>query len=95
MSEIKDRPKFYILEQEQPDPKELKKFRSKMERIIGHQFYILFSLIGAVFIYQMLAVANADYNSITVALAVLGAGASLNLILDKAITYPEDAIKIN
>lgn len=73
---------------------ELNEFRSRLERIIRHQFYILFSPIGAIFVYQLLVIANAANNAVTVALAAFGAGASLNLILDKAVRYAEKAIGI-
>ena len=93
VSEIKDRPNFTLLDRDDPEDKELKKFRGRIERIIRHQFYILFSPIGAIFIYQLLVVAEAANNPVTVALSAFGAGASLNLILDKAISYAEKTIK--
>ncbi len=86
VSEIKDRPKFHLIEKNVPDDEEFKEFRARLERIVRHQFYILFSPIGAIFVYQMLVTADAAYNSTTVALAAFGAGASLNVILDYAIT---------
>jgi hypothetical protein len=104
VSEIKNRPKFYLIEEalvkkrsmdaKSAEAKELTEFRSRLERIIRHQFNILFSPIGAIFVYQLLVIADAAVNSVTVALAAFGAGASLNLILDRAISYAEDAIKI-
>jgi len=104
VSEIKTRPKFYLIEQalnnnaaiapKTPEARELSEFRGRLERIIRHQFNILFSPIGAIFVYQLLVIADAAVNSVTVALAAFGAGASLNLILDRAISYAENAIKI-
>ncbi len=73
---------------------EQKEFRKRLERIIRHQFYILFSPIGAIFVYQLLVIANAANNAVTVALAAFGAGASLNLILDKAVKHAEKAVGI-
>jgi len=103
VSEIKDRPRFYLLEEasmsrttidlDSPVGKELMDFRKRLERITRHQFYILFSPIGAIFVYQLLVMAQAAGNSVTVALAAFGAGASLNLILDKAISIAQKAIE--
>ena len=104
VSEIKDHPNFYLLEdatankvsieKDSPEGKEIMHFGNHLERIIRHQFNILFSPIGAIFVYQLLVMADAAVNSVTVALAAFGAGASLNLIVDKAISYAENAIKI-
>jgi hypothetical protein len=58
--------------------------REHMEDIVLHQFYILFAPLGAIFVYQALVAGDAAGNSLTVAVAALGAGASLNALLKKA-----------
>lgn len=86
--EIKDRPKFNVLaanNDESENNPELEKFRTKLENIVRHQFYVLFSPLGSIFIYQMLVAVDAANQPVTVAFAALGAGVSLNLILKKAI----------
>jgi hypothetical protein len=63
------------------------KIRARLEKIVLHQFYILFAPVGAVFVYQILVVGEAAVQPLTVALAALGAGASMGGLLDKAVSY--------
>lgn len=74
--------------------KELMEFRGKLERIIRHQFQILFSPIGAIFVYQSLVLTDAANNLIAVGFAAFGAGAAISLILDRAIVYAQGIVKL-
>jgi hypothetical protein len=57
----------------------------RIETMIRHQFYILFSPVGGVFSYQLLVAAEAASQPLTVAVAALGAGMVLNNLLDYAV----------
>lgn len=92
VSEIKERPDFAKLKAEPPDEAEVKKFREKIENIVRHQFYMLFSPLGAIFVYQLMVVAGAVGQPITVAIAALGAGSTMNLLLDKAVLASKKAL---
>ena len=59
--------------------------RSTIQKILLHEFYIFFSPIGAIFVYQLLVASGAASQHITVAIAVLAAGLALNLLLEKAL----------
>jgi hypothetical protein len=104
--EIKDRPNFILMESLLVEPgetaaanpkpgaqAELEDFRARLQRNIRHQFHILFSPIGAIFVYQSLLLTEAAGNLIAVAFAAFGAGAVVSLILDKAIRSAEKAVR--
>lgn len=93
VSGITDRPDFDKLQKTPPDEDELRKFRQRIEKFVRHQFYILFSPLGAIFIYQLLVAADAARQHVTVAIAALGAGASLNFILSQAIKRSRGALE--
>lgn len=101
VSEIKDRPNFKLLTDDNPGDgevnkqreEELKKFHAKIEDVVRHQFYMLFSPLGAIFVYQLMVLADAVGQPITVAIAALGAGSSMNIILDKAVTLSKSALE--
>ncbi|HAV62879.1 MAG TPA: hypothetical protein DCY13_11005 [Verrucomicrobiales bacterium] len=57
----------------------------RVEEVVRHQFYILFSPVGAIFVYQLLVAGGMASRPISVALVALAAGVSLNLLLDKAL----------
>ena len=61
------------------------KVRKTIQKIILHEFYVFFSPIGAIFVYQLLVAGGAASQYITVAIAVLAAGLALNLLLEKAL----------
>ena len=63
-----------------------------VQEIVKHQFYVFFSPLGAVFVYQFLVVAGAASQVVTVGTAAIAAGVSLNAILDKAIKYLSDLL---
>ena len=92
VSEIKERPDFAKLKADPPDEAEIKKFREKIENIVRHQFYMLFSPLGAIFVYQLMVAAGAVGQPITVAIAALGAGSTMNLLLDKAVLASKKAL---
>ena len=92
VSEIKERPNFDKIKADPPDEAEVKKFREKIENIVRHQFYMLFSPLGAIFIYQLMVAAGAVGQPITVAVAALGAGSTMNLLLDKAVLASKKAL---
>ena len=56
----------------------------RVEQVVRHQFYILFAPLGAILVYQLLLVTGAANEHITVALAALASGVSLNIVLDMA-----------
>ncbi len=60
--------------------------KAREEKIVRHQFLILFSPLSAIFVYQMLVAANTASQPLAVAVAMLGAGPVLNALLDKAVT---------
>jgi hypothetical protein len=92
VSEIKERPDFDKLKSDPPDEAEVKKFREKIENIVRHQFYMLFSPLGAIFVYQLMVTAGAAGQPITVAIAALGAGSTINILLDKAVIASKKAL---
>ena len=80
VKEIKDR----------PDYKNQDQVRESDQVIVRHQFFILFAPLGAIFIYQALVIAEAATSPITVAIGVLGAGASLTVLMKKAVDQSAD-----
>lgn len=76
-----------------PDFNNLDEARKRDELIVRHQFFILFAPLGAIFVYQLLVVAEAAEQPVTVALAAIGAGASLNNLLTRAVRKSKDLLK--
>lgn len=68
-------------------------YRARIGELVQHQFYIFFSPLGAVIVYQLLVAAGAASAQVTVALAVLAAGVALNLVLDKAVKTVQGVLK--
>ena len=66
-----------------PSPDQI---RGRINIVVRHQFYIFFSPIGAVFVYQMLVASGAAQTPLAVAVAALGAGVAMNVILKYAVT---------
>lgn len=58
--------------------------RSTAADIIQHQFYILFSPLGSIFVYQTLLLAGIGTKPLTIAIAALASGIALNVVLKKA-----------
>lgn len=67
-------------------------FWQRIQDIVQHQFLILFAPLGAIFVYQSLVAADAVNNSLTVALAALGAGPTVNYLLTRSIKLSKDSI---
>ena len=87
---------IHIVVKQIRDPVDLAKkeeVRERVQEVVKHQFYILFAPLGAVFVYQMLVIAEAAANPVIVALAALAAGAALNLLLDRAMATAENLLK--
>lgn len=69
-----------------------KEFTDLLEKIVRHQFYILFSPLGSIFVYQLLIMGDAAKNQTTVAITALASGIVLNSILAKALELTEKLI---
>lgn len=93
VNQIKDRPDFAKLDRTgAAEAQELTKFQKTIKDIVLHQFYMIFSPLGSVFVYQLLVPGDAANQPVTVAIAALGSGPALNIILDKAINKIEEII---
>lgn len=93
VNQIKERTDFKKLDNvANPDIEELKRFNKVINDIVLHQFYMLFSPLGSVFVYQLLVAAEAANQPVTVAIAALGSGPALNIILDRAIKKIQEVI---
>jgi len=68
-------------------------YRPRVGELVQHTFYIFFSPLGAVIVYQLLVAAGAASTQVTVALAVLAAGVALNLMLDKAVKAVQGVLR--
>ena len=75
-----------------PDVDDETEMRKSGERIVRHQFFIFFAPLGAIFIYQLLLAGKAANEPITVAIAALGAGATLNALLNRAIAESQKMV---
>jgi hypothetical protein len=71
---------------------ERKNINTVIEDIVKHQFYMLFAPLGSIFIYQLLVISESTKQPITVAIAAIGAGSALNLILNWALKATEGII---
>ena len=67
--------------------------RAQVQEIVKHQFYILFSPLGAVIVYELLVLAGSASKTVTVGIAAIAAGVALNLILNKAIKSVTDLLQ--
>jgi len=68
------------------------RLRFRVQQIVVHEFYILFAPLGAIIVYQLIVIAGMSKQYLTVALAVLGAGLALNVILDRALQNVKDIV---
>ena len=57
----------------------------RMRTILEHQFFVLFAPLSGIFIFQLLVLAGAAKEPVTVATIILGAGATLNALLSRAV----------
>lgn len=74
------------------DTSEEAPLRPRIQEVILHQFYVIFSPLGSIFVYQLLIVAGAATKPIVVALAALASGVTLNLLLKRAVQAVETAL---
>ena len=95
LRQITDIPKwFQISGKDTPDDfkNAFKDFTGTLENLVRHQFYILFSPVGSIFVYQLLIMGNAAENQTTVAITALASGIVLNSILGKALELTEKLV---
>jgi hypothetical protein len=71
------------------DPVDL---RERMLNLVQNQFFMLFAPLGGIFIYQGLVLAGAAAQPFVVALAAMGAGATLNVVLSLAVSKASDVL---
>jgi hypothetical protein len=69
----------------EPPEDKAEKIREKIYNAVQHQLYVLFSPISAIFVYQTLVMTHTAGQPLVVALATLGAGAALNVLLKRAV----------
>jgi len=60
-------------------------YGDRMRTILEHQFFVLFAPLSGIFVFQLLVLAGAAKEPVTVATIILGAGATLNGLLSKAV----------
>ena len=70
-----------------------KTLRKRFQVLVEHEFYILFAPIGGVFVYQLMVLSNVVNEPVTVAVAALGAGFSINALISRAVKSSADLIK--
>ncbi|MFO0801698.1 MAG: hypothetical protein U0791_01060 [Gemmataceae bacterium] len=69
------------------------KVQKRFRGILEHQFFVLFSPLAGIIIYQIMVTAGAAGQPVVVAMAVLGAGAALNGLLARAVKLAEGWIQ--
>jgi hypothetical protein len=74
-------------------PESRERIQKRFRGILEHQFFVLFSPLAGIMIYQILVAAGAAGQPVLVAMAVLGAGAALNGMLVKAVKIAEGWIQ--
>jgi len=67
--------------------------RRRIQKVVRHQFFIMFAPVGAMLVYQILVAAQAVTNSFTVAIAAFGSGIAVNSLLNEAIRRADNIIK--
>jgi hypothetical protein len=67
--------------------------RRRIQKMVRHQFFILFAPVGAILVYQILAAARAVGSSFAVAIAAMGSGMTMNSLLNEAIRRADNIIK--
>jgi hypothetical protein len=60
-------------------------YSERVGDLVQHQFYMLFSPLGAILVYQLMVAAGAAKVPVTVAIVVFAAGVAVNSILDKSV----------
>lgn len=59
--------------------------QSRVRTIVLHQFFVLFSPLGAMFVYQFMLISGTASQPVTVALAAMAAGVGVNVFLKRAV----------
>jgi hypothetical protein len=68
-------------------------YGDRMRTILEHQFFVLFAPLSGIFVFQLLVLAGAAKEPVTVATIILGAGATLNGLLSKAVKSAEQYLQ--
>jgi hypothetical protein len=66
--------------------------RARLLGLVQNQFFTLFSPLGGIFVYQALVLAGAAVQPFAIAIAALGAGATLNVLLSLALSKARDLL---
>jgi hypothetical protein len=66
-------------------PEDAAEIRRRIQKMVRHQFFILFAPVGAILVYQGLVAAHAVTNPFAVAIAATGSGMASHSILNEAI----------
>ncbi len=69
---------------------ETTELRKRHAVILEHQAFVFFSPLGGILVYQLLMLGGAAKEPVTVAIVILGAGATLNGLLAKAVRLAQD-----
>jgi hypothetical protein len=67
--------------------------RERYRDVLEHQFFMLFSPISGIFLYQLLVIGGAASQPVTVAITVLGAGTALNGLLVRGVRLAEQWVR--
>jgi hypothetical protein len=65
--------------------KRISKFKERTSEVVKHQFYLLFSPISVIVVYQLLVLSGNGGEFVTVALIALGAGVISTPLLDRGV----------
>ena len=68
-------------------------YPKRISELVQHQFYLLFSPLGAMLVYQIMVAAGLASVQVTVAVAIFAAGVAANALLDKAIKAVQEVLK--
>ncbi len=74
------------------DPAKATDLHERINTLVQHQLFVVFAPLGGIFVYQGLVVGQAASEPVTVALAALGAGATLNALLAVAVQRAEGVL---
>lgn len=69
------------------DANDRSRILKRFENVVTHQCFIFFAPLGAIFLYQILLVSDAVGQPVTVGLAALGAGATMKVVVEKAVLF--------
>jgi hypothetical protein len=70
-------------------------YGDRMRNILEHQFFVLFAPLSGIFVFQLLVIAGAAKEPVTVATIILGAGATLTGLLSKAVKSAQQYLEGN